>query len=138
MTLMALASCTDYRLSNPYEETLNVLTVKAQWTLEETVPAGFKVQVEDMSTGAAYAALTDSLGKSVFNLPNGVYRVVMNGKDGDSIFNGSADRVAVSGKDVELSIALAMSKAGSIVIKEIYCGGCKEISLQFRVNCRLL
>ena len=130
MTLMALASCTDYRLSNPYEETLNVLTVKAQWTLEETVPAGFKVQVEDMSTGAAYAALTDSLGKSVFNLPNGVYRVVMNGKDGDSIFNGSADRVAVSGKDVELSIALAMSKAGSIVIKEIYCGGCKKLPLE--------
>ena len=127
MTIAALSSCTDYRRSNPYEETLNLLTVKAQWTLDEAVPAGFKVQVEDMSTGAAYVSLTDSLGTADFNVPNGVYRVVMNGKDGDSIFNGSADRVVVSGKDVDLAIALTMSKAGSIIVKEIYCGGCKKL-----------
>ena len=127
ITFAALAACTDYKFSNPYEETLNLLTVKAEWTLDESGPAGFKVQVEDMSTGAAYVSQTDSLGTAVFNVPNGVYRVVMNGKDEDSIFNGSADRVVVSGKDVDIAIALAMSKAGSIIVKEIYCGGCKKL-----------
>ena len=127
ITFAALAACTDYKFSNPYEETLNLLTVKAEWTLDESGPEGFKVQVEDMSTGAAYVSLTDSLGTAVFNVPNGVYRVVMNGKDEDSIFNGSADRVVVSGKDVDIAIALAMSKAGSIIVKEIYCGGCKKL-----------
>ena len=127
ITFAALAACTDYKFSNPYEETLNLLTVKAEWTLDESGPEGFKVQVEDMSTGAAYVSLTDSLGTAVFNVPNGVYRVVMNGKDEDSIFNGSADRVVVSGKAVDIAIALAMSKAGSIIIKEIYCGGCKKL-----------
>ena len=120
ITFAALAACTDYKFSNPYEETLNLLTVKAEWTLDESGPEGFKVQVEDMSTGAAYVSLTDSLGTAVFNVPNGVYRVVMNGKDEDSIFNGSADRVVVSGKAVDIAIALAMSKAGSIIVKEIY------------------
>ena len=33
----------------------------------------------------------------------------------------------VSGKDVDIAIALAMSKAGSIIVKEIYCGGCKKL-----------
>jgi hypothetical protein len=127
ITFAALAACTDYKFSNPYEETLNLLTVKAEWTLDESGPEGFKVQVEDMSTGAAYVSLTDSLGTAVFNVPNGVYRVVMNGKDEDSIFNGSADRVVVSGKAVDIAIALAMSKAGSIIVKEIYCGGCKKL-----------
>lgn len=127
ITFAALAACTDYKFSNPYEETLNLLTVKAEWTLDESGPEGFKVQVEDMSTGAAYVSQTDSLGTAVFNVPNGVYRVVMNGKDEDSIFNGSADRVVVSGKAVDIAIALAMSKAGSIIVKEIYCGGCKKL-----------
>ena len=127
ITFAALTACTDYKSSNPYEETLNLLTVKAEWTLDESGPEGFKVQVEDMSTGAAYVSLTDSLGTAVFNVPNGVYRVVMNGKDEDSIFNGSADRVVVSGKAVDIAIALAMSKAGSIIVKEIYCGGCKKL-----------
>ena len=127
ITFAALAACTDYKFSNPYEETLNLLTVKAEWTLDESGPEGFKVQVEDMSTGAAYVSLTDSLGTAVFNVPNGVYRVVMNGKDEDSIFNGSADRVVVSGKAVDIAIALAMTKAGSIIVKEIYCGGCKKL-----------
>ena len=127
LTVLIASACTDFNASNPYEETLNILTVKAQWTLEDALPAGFNVQAEDMNTGAGYVSVTDAQGVAVFNLPNGLYRIVISGRDGENIFNGSADRVAVSGKSVELTLPLAISKAGSIIIKEIYCGGCKKL-----------
>ena len=127
MTIAVLFSCTDYKFSNPYEETLNVLLVKGPWDFDGTVPAGFKVQVEDMNTGAGYVADTDSTGIASFNLPNGIYRVMMSGRDGDNIYNGSADKVVVSTRAVELALGLKMSRAGSIIIKEIYCGGCKKL-----------
>lgn len=127
LTLLAAISCTDFKAFNPYEETLNVLTVQAQWTLEDGAPAGFRTQVEDMNTGASYVCNTDSLGVAVFELPNGLYRVAVSGKTDEYMFNGAADRVSVSGGDVSLPLALAMSRAGAIVIKEVYCGGCKKL-----------
>lgn len=130
MSLVTLAACTDLRTSNPYDESLNVLTVKASLTIADAIPEGFKVQVEDMNTGAAYSAMTDLQGTAVFSLPNGIYRVVMSGRDGDNVFNGAADKVVVSGKDVELSLALAVSRAGTIIVKEIYCGGCKKLPME--------
>lgn len=127
LILLAAVSCTDFKAFNPYEETLNVLTVKSRWTLEEGSREGFKVLVEDMNTGAGYVAASDSLGAAALNLPNGLYRISMSGKIGEYMFNGAADKVAVSDADRDVTLDLALSKAGSIVIKEIYCGGCKKL-----------
>ena len=127
LILLAAVSCTDFKAFNPYEETLNVLTVKSEWTMEEGSREGFKVLVEDMNTGAGYATASDSLGTAVFDLPNGLYRVSMTGKLGEYMFNGATDKVAVSNADREVTLDLALSKAGAIVIKEIYCGGCKKL-----------
>ena len=127
LILLAAVSCTDFKAFNPYEETLNVLTVKSEWTMEEGSREGFKVLVEDMNTGAGYAAASDSHGTAVFDLPNGLYRVSMTGKLGEYMFNGATDKVAVSNADREVTLDLALSKAGAIVIKEIYCGGCKKL-----------
>ena len=127
LILLAAVSCTDFKAFNPYEETLNVLTVKSEWTMEEGSREGFKVLVEDMNTGAGYAAASDSLGTAVFDLPNGLYRVSMTGKLGEYMFNGATDKVAVSNADREVTLDLALSKAGAIVIKEVYCGGCKKL-----------
>lgn len=127
LILLAAVSCTDFKAFNPYEETLNVLTVKSEWTMEEGSREGFKVLVEDMNTGAGYAAVSDSLGTAVFDLPNGLYRISMTGKLGEYMFNGATDKVAVSNADREVTLDLALSKAGAIVIKEVYCGGCKKL-----------
>lgn len=127
LILLAAVSCTDFKAFNPYEETLNVLTVKSEWTMEEGSREGFKVLVEDMNTGAGYAATSDSLGTAVFDLPNGLYRVSMTGKLGEYMFNGATDKVAVSNADRDVTLDLALSKAGAIVIKEVYCGGCKKL-----------
>lgn len=36
-----------------------MLLVKGHWDFDGNVPAGFKVQVEDMNTGAGYVTQTD-------------------------------------------------------------------------------
>ncbi len=124
LTLLVTA-CMD--IQNPYEGSLNVLTVTAEWPEDDFVRMGATVLVEDMNTGSGYSALTDARGEAVFSLPNGLYRVNLRGRNGDRVFNASSDKVVVSDGDMTLKMRLAISKAGSIIFKEIYCGGCKKL-----------
>lgn len=127
MVFVAAVSCTDYKVFDPYQETLNILTVKAQMPGDGAEPDAFEVTVEDMNTGARYMATTDSSFVCTFELPNGLYRIAMNGKKDDYVFNGSTDKVSVAGKDVSQTVSVSRSKSGAIVIKEVYCGGCKKL-----------
>ena len=137
--VLAAVSCADIRHVNPYEEGLFVLTVTPEWPEPESsknfwlAPSrgqniiSAEVRVEDMNTGSRYVSMTDAAGTATFTLPNGLYRVTLSGRDGSDVFNGSADKVVVSGSDLTLPLKLSISKAGSIVIKELYCGGCKKL-----------
>lgn len=127
LTLVLAVSCTDIRTTDPYAGALNLLKVTADWPDDGFVRLGASVLVEDMNTGSRYSALTDDLGVAVFSLPNGLYRVNLSGRNGSDVFNAAADKVVVSGADKVLQLNLAISKAGSVVIKEIYCGGCKKL-----------
>ncbi len=120
--VLAAASCADIRHVNPYEEGMHVLTVAPDLNITSA-----EVRVEDMNTGSRYVSMTDAAGTATFTLPNGLYRVTLSGRDGSDVFNGSADKVVVSGSDLTLPLKLSISKAGSIVIKELYCGGCKKL-----------
>lgn len=127
-TIVLAAACTDIRDVDPYAGNLNVLSVTADWpTSADFVREGATVRVDDMNLGSTYYALTDAAGTVTFNLPNGLYRVNMSGRSGDDMFNAAADKVVVSGEDKTLVLDLAVSKAGSVVIKELYCGGCKKL-----------
>ena len=125
--VLAAVSCADIRHVNPYEEGLYVLTVTTVWPEGAFECGGAEVRVEDMNTGSRYVSMTDAAGTATFTLPNGLYRVTLSGRDGSDVFNGSADKVVVSGSDLTLPLKLSISKAGSIVIKELYCGGCKKL-----------
>ena len=127
LTLVLAVSCTDIRTTDPYAGGLNLLKVTADWPDDGFVRLGASVLVEDMNTGSRYSALTDDLGVAVFSLPDGLYRVNLSGRNGSDVFNAAADKVVVSGADKVLQLNLAISKAGSVVIKEIYCGGCKKL-----------
>lgn len=116
--------------SNPYEESLHVLTVVAQWPEGDFTRGGASVRVEDINTGNTYSSVTDASGASSLLLPNGLYRVNVNGRDGGNIYNGAADKVVLSGKDMTLNLSISVSKSGTIVIKELYCGGCKKLPLE--------
>ena len=125
--VLAAVSCADIRHGNPYEEGMHVLTVTPQWPETDLERSGAEVRVEDMNTGSRYVSQTGADGTVTFILPNGLYRVTMSGRSGSDVFNASADKIAVSGGDCTLKLKLSISKAGSIVIKELYCGGCKKL-----------
>lgn len=125
--VLAAVSCADIRHVNPYEEGLHVLSVAPQWPDGDLERSGAEVRVEDMNTGSRYVSATGSDGTARFTLPNGLYRVTLSGRDGVEVFNGAADKVVVSGGDYTLALKLSISRAGSIVIKELYCGGCKKL-----------
>lgn len=124
--VLAALSCADIRHVNPYEEGLHALTVTPQWPDDGFERSGAEVRVEDMNTGNRYVSQTAADGTATFTLPNGLYRVTLSGRDGSNVFNASADKVVISGRDHTLALTLSISKAGSIVIKELYCGGCKK------------
>ena len=111
MILLA-AGCADIRDVNPYEG--------------DIVRSGAEVRVEDMNTGSRYVSQTDTEGISRFSLPNGLYRINLSGKTDKEVFNAAADKIVLSGKDLGVNLNVIVSKAGSVVIKEIYCGGCKK------------
>lgn len=126
-TIVLAASCLDMNVPDPYQATLNVLEVTADWPSEGLDRGGAEVVVEEINTGTRYSSLTDESGKARFSVPNGLYRINLSGHSEDKVFNAAADKVVVSGSDQILTLALAISKAGTIVVKEIYCGGCKRL-----------
>lgn len=128
--LMMVLSCTDIRDTDPYEGGLYVLNVTAQMPDDGFDCEGIEVRVEDVNAGGRYIAQTNEEGMATFSLPNGLYRISMNGRQGDLVFNAVTDRVVLSGEDISVSLELAVSKAGSIVIKEVYCGGCKKFPME--------
>ncbi len=125
--ITTLAACTDLRDADPYADDLHTLTVATQWPVAEVDRSGADVRVEDVNTGSRYVSQTDSEGFARFSIPNGLYRITLTGVDGKNVFNASADKVVLSGKDRHVSLDVVVSRAGSLVIKEIYCGGCKKL-----------
>lgn len=127
--MLTLAACTDIRNSDPYQEGLNVLTVSAVYPPghEDAAHEGVPVNVEDMNTASRYTLNTDATGTTVFKVPDGMYRINMSDRQESDIYNGSADKFVVNGGSAELKLKLSHSRSGSIVIKEIYCGGCLKL-----------
>lgn len=121
------ASCTDFRQENPYAEDLRTLSIQAQWPSEANQKSGLEVRVEEMNIGSRYVSHTDSEGCATFVIPDGLYRITISGREDADVFNGSADKIVLAGKDLNLSLVLSVSRAGTVVIKEIYCGGCKKL-----------
>lgn len=115
---------------NPYENSaLCTLSVQALYPEDhkDREYDGLSALVEDMNTGNRYMASTDGTGKAVFTLQKGLYRVAVTGMFDEDIFNGITDRVVLAGDDLSLNIQMQYSKAGKLVIKEIYNGGCMKL-----------
>ena len=122
---LLLAGCME--LGKPYADGLSDFTVKAVYPDGYSARAGAVVTVESISGGSAYKLETDASGVAATRLPNGIYRVTIHDRDGSDVFNGSVEKIIISGKDISLDISLLHSKAGTLVIKELYCGGCSKV-----------
>lgn len=127
--IVSAVACMDIESVNPYSEDLHEMSVKAGIPSEsgEAVMSGITIKVEDVSNGNPFEAVTDSDGIASFTLPNGLYRISATHSFNDEIYSGSEDRVRISGEDRTITFTLAKMKTGDIVIKEIYCGGCKKL-----------
>ena len=114
-------------LGAPYSDALNNLSITAEYPEGYSARAGAVVSIEGVSSDSRYSLLTDASGKAVTTLPDGIYRISIHDRDGMSVFNGTLDKVVISGQDVNVNLPLIYSKAGSLVIKELYCGGCSKV-----------
>ena len=124
-TLLLLAGCLDPGV--PYApETLSRVTVIAVYPEGFAQRSGASVSIENVSGGISYRLSTGTDASASIDLPDGLYRVSVSDRGGDDVFNGNLDRVVIAGKDVSLEVPLLHSKAGALVIKEIYCGGCPK------------
>ena len=128
----AVAGCTDIDKANPYDDQLHTLQVTAVYPDEyaEYLREGVTVKIEDVDRGNSYRTKTDKKGTAQFSLTNGIYRIQVSDKNGTHIFNGLADNVKLVNSDMTFSLPLTHSRAGTIIIKEIYCGGCKKLPLE--------
>ena len=122
---LLLAGCME--LGKPYADGLSDFTVRAVYPDGYSARAGAVVTVESISGGSAYKLETNASGVAATKLPNGIYRVTVHDRDGSDVFNGSAEKIIISGTDISLDISLLHSKAGTLVIKELYCGGCSKV-----------
>lgn len=126
--LTTLAACTSVDGTDPFAGSMNTLTVTVSYPegYEDYAREGVAVQFEDVDKGGTYEALTDAAAEVSVRLPNGIYRISVSDKYGSFIFNGTADNVRLVDRDLSLGISLTSSIAGTLIIKEIYCGGCMK------------
>ena len=123
--LAILAGCMDN--GEPYAPgSLNILTVKAVYPDGISAKGGATVSIVEVSGITSYTVSTGADGSVVTEVPNGIYRITVRDRNEDFVFNAAKDKVLISNENVSLDMELKASKAGAIVVKEIYCGGCSK------------
>ena len=124
-SLAVISGCMEQ--GEPYASgSLNILTVKAVYPEGIAPQAGATVSIVEVSGITSYSVKTGNDGSAVTEVPNGIYRITVRDRNEDFVFNSTKDKVLISDEDITLSMELKSSKAGAIVIKEIYCGGCSK------------
>ena len=123
--LFLAVSCLN--MGDPYADgELNTLTVQAVYPEGMAARGGAGVSIENIAGSVTYTLVTDASARAETRLPNGLYRVIVRDREGENVFNGTSDKVLVNGSDVQLTLQLKHSKAGALVIKELYTGGCSK------------
>lgn len=97
--------------------------------------AGLVVKLNDPTTGLSFQGTTNSQGEVAIHVAHGSYFATTETKFTEPggiiyIFNATSSKIRVSPidpKSVTTNLNLTVSKAGQIVIKEVYYGGCFDI-----------
>lgn len=125
LLLPVLAACA--RFSDPYAASLQPVTVYAIYPAghADAVHSGATVRFEEISSGSAWVAATDAQGAVRVQIPTGIFRISLSDRQGRDIYNGTLDRIVVDGPQ-SLNLPLSYSLAGTLVVKELYVGGCSK------------
>ena len=122
--LLLLTGCLELHV--PYEGDIHQVTVRAVYPQGFESHGGAIVSISSITTDLSYALITDGRGEAVTRIPNGLYSITIQEHKGNHIFNGTLDKVIISGGDKTLDVNLFHAVAGKLVVKEIYCGGCSK------------
>ena len=96
--------------------------------------SGFEVKMRNTSTGNLFTEKSDAKGNATFTLSPGIYEASTSMTLSDDAYqynyNGSIGQITVNKGDNE-SIPLLLKESkislqGSVIIKEVYCGGCPK------------
>lgn len=124
LSLLA-TGCLD--IGSPYAGDVHILSIHAVYPQGFAPQAGAQVTIEGIANELVYNLSTNAEGRVSARIPNGLYSITVQDRSGNHLFNGSVDKLLVSGEDVSLDVDLFHSVAGKLVIKELYCGGCPKL-----------
>jgi len=128
MMCIMMTAC-DSNIDEPDEYTTQLVRIQVQGDLP--VKEGIAVRMTD-DKGMVFSQQTNGEGIAIFNVPVGIYDIVVSHvatpKDGwRTVFNGSVSNVAVrSNGDHHVSLPVTMATTSAIIIRELYVGGCQR------------
>lgn len=122
---LLVTGCMD--LGSPYAGDVHVVSIQAVYPQGFSPQAGAEVVIEGINNEIVYELSTNAEGRASARMTNGLYSISVQDRSGNHLFNGSLDKVLVNGEDLSLQVNLFHSMAGSLVIKELYCGGCPKL-----------
>lgn len=122
-------ACSDNHNENSYQTT--ELTVALEYPESNILPAEeVTVILRNSVNSTVYEAKTNVKGEAVFQIPSGTYEASATesrtiGTD-VVLFNGVNSNVAVGNQPLRITLKMTASNSGSVVIKELYIGGCPD------------
>lgn len=127
LAALVSVSCVHLGESNPFSSSLRTISVQLEYPegYESSAREGVKVSFEEINNLTGYTVGTNSNALAEARIPCGLYRIKVSDRFEDNFFNGTIDKVSLSA-DRNLTLALSQSKTGTLIIKEIYCGGCPK------------
>lgn len=127
LLLLLLCACVRPDSVNPYDGKLCTMNIRLQYPegYQQAARAGVEVKLEEINTLGRFSTFTADDACATANLPRGFYRISVSDRLDKDIFNGTVDKFLFTSES-EITVELTYSKAGSLVIKEIYCGGCTK------------
>lgn len=130
MAVLAFTSCSDDDNDNGYK--IYPISVQLQYSADsgEDPDAGVQVILKNVVNDTEYKQETDESGIAKFEVPEGLYEASASEKRTEGakvwLFNGLNSNVPVNQNNNTATISMEMSMGGSVVIKELYFGGCQK------------
>lgn len=122
-------ACNDDHNENGYQTT--ELIVKLEYPESSITPAeNVVVTLRNSVNNTEYDAKTNASGEAVFQIPSGTYEASATETRVDGtdvvVFNGVNSNVVVGNQPLSITLKLVASNSGSVIIKELYIGGCPD------------
>ncbi len=126
MAVFAFSACSD----DDDAPEISQISVNLQYPEGVKPAAGVKVLMKNASNGVVFDQMTNEAGVAVFAIPEGLYEASVSEKRVEggkvTVFNGVDPNFNVDGITKSFNLKLEQSNGGSVIIKELYFGGCPK------------